>query len=51
MSPPTLPSGVSSTVSVLPSPSPQMKRSAAVGLSFRCLPSSRPSGPKKRRVQ
>ena len=34
------------TVSVLPSPSPQTIRSAPVGLSFRCLPSRVPSGPK-----
>ena len=37
---------VSITVNVLPSPSPQIRRSAAVGLSLRCLPSSSPVGPK-----
>ena len=41
------PIGVSSTVSVEPSPKPQISRSIAVGISLRCLPSSAPSGAEK----
>ena len=51
MTEPILPSFVATTGSVDPSPLPQMTRSIAVGISFRCLPSSRPSGPKISAVQ
>ena len=36
------------TVIVEPSPKPQHRRSTPVGISLRCIPSSAPSGPKKR---
>jgi hypothetical protein len=41
-----LPSGVSNTGSVDPSPNPQTSRSDAVGMIFRCLPRYSPSGAK-----
>ena len=43
--------GLSITVNVEPSPMPQISRSSAVGISFRCLPSSVPSGAYIRTVQ
>src|SRR5207244_811052 len=45
------PSRVSNTGRVEPSPKPQTRRSAAVGISLRCLPRNLPSSPKKRTVQ
>ena len=51
MTAPNFPHGVSTTVSVDPSPAPHMTRSMAVGISLRCLPRYSPSGPKNTTVQ
>ena len=37
---PGRPAGLSTTSSVDPSPKPQTRRSTAVGMSFRCLPTT-----------